>query len=97
MTGCSEFVVPVTINIIEIIKRITVGRPYCVAFPFFLKNEIIHKIKRIKAIKIKLHQYYSKLPFYTSICKIFIIDYIGTYWILHDLYKFRKLIFLIDL
>ncbi len=53
MTGCSDFVVPVTINIIEIIKRITVGRPYCFVFPFFLKNEMIHKIKRIKAIKNK--------------------------------------------
>ena len=97
MTGCSDFVVPISVKRIEIIKRITVGRPYCFAFPFFLKNEMIHRTKRIKAIKIKLHQYYSKLPFYTSICKIFTIDYIGTYWILHDLYEFRKLVFLIDL
>ncbi|AJH39353.1 excalibur domain protein [Bacillus anthracis] len=43
----------VIINTIEIIKRITAGRPYCFAFPFFLKNEMIHRIKRIKAIKNK--------------------------------------------
>ncbi len=64
MTGCSEFVEPVTINIIEIIKRITVGRPYCVAFPFFLKNEIIHKIKRIKAIKNKAAPILLKIAIY---------------------------------
>ncbi|KUH42914.1 hypothetical protein M2E15_0845 [Bacillus mycoides] len=53
MTGCSDFVVPIPIKRIEIIKRITVGRPYCFVFPVFLKNEIIHSIKRIKAIKNK--------------------------------------------
>ncbi len=53
MTGCSDFVVPIPVKRIEIIKRITVGRPYCFAFPFFLKNEMIHRTKRIKAIKNK--------------------------------------------